>query len=218
MRKLIFGFCILAFVLASCNKDVIRGNGDTVTSARTVDNFNALNTSGSGKIFITYAPQITVTLKGYSDLLPKYVTEVKDNTLYLHYDEHTVVRNDNLEVYITMPSITALDMSGGTTINAKGNFVHVPAFKIFSSGDAGVSIDSMQADAYTISSSGNSDIATLGIVCKEADVEISGNGKATLSVSNKLNVNISGNGKVSYKGDPATVSSNISGNGSLVKL
>lgn len=216
--KRLFAFFVIAFLAASCSKDVVRGSGDIITVERNTDNFSGLNTSGSAKIYINYAPEISVKVKGYSNLVSEYITEVKNSTLYLHYRNNLNVKNDNIEVYITMPGFNALNMSGSSSIKATGNFEDTDNLSISTSGSAGISIDKMNSNSYTIQSSGNSNIATLGVKTKTAKVEISGNGETSLSVTDKLEVHISGNGKVSYKGDPTEVVTNISGNGKLVKL
>ena len=208
----------VASMLTSCTKDIVEGNGSVVTAERTVSNFSGVDVSGANKVFVSYAPQITVTLKGYSNLVSHYKTEVNDGKLHLHYDNDVAVRNDNLEVYITMPSFNALSLSGSCSINATGDFENTPSLSVSTSGNGKISIEKLSTDAYTVSSSGNSDITTLGVEAKTARVEISGSSAVTLSVQSKLDVHISGNGKVSYKGDPSEVNTDISGNGEVIKL
>jgi len=208
----------VASMFASCSKDVIEGNGSVITSERTASNFSGIEVSGANKVFITYALQSTVTLKGYSNLISHYKTEVKDGKLYLHYDNDVNVRNDNMQVYITMPSFNALALSGSCSIKATGDFENTPALSVSTSGNGNISIEKLSADAYTIASSGNSEITTLGVEAKTAKIEISGSSAVTLSVKNKLDVHISGSGKVSYKGDPAEINTDISGSGKVIKL
>jgi hypothetical protein len=216
--KRLFAFFMIVFLASACNKDVLRGSGDIVAAERNTGNFSGLNTSGSAKIYINYAPEISVKVKGYSNLVSEYTTEVKNNTLYLHYRNNLNVKNDNIEVYITMPGFNALSMSGSSSIIATGNFEDTDNLSISTSGNAGISIDKMNTNSYTVQSSGNSNIATLGVKAKTAKVEISGNGEASLSVTDKLEVHISGNGKVFYKGDPTEIVTDINGNGKVVKL
>ena len=208
----------VASMLTSCTKDIVEGNGSVVTAERTVSNFSGVDVSGANKVFVSYAPQITVTLKGYSNLVSHYKTEVNDGKLHLHYDNNVAVRNDNLQVYITIPSFDALSLSGSCSINATGEFESMPSLSVSTSGNGKISIEKLSTDAYTVSSSGNSDITTLGVEAKTARVEISGSSAVTLSVQSKLDVHISGNGKVSYKGDPSEVNTDISGNGEVIKL
>jgi len=217
MRKL---FAVIAVVsmLTSCSKDVVEGNGSQVTSERTVSDFSGIDVAGANNVFVSYAPQVTVTLKGYSNLISHYKTEVKDGKLYLHYDNDVNVRNDNMQVYVTMPSFNALGLSGSCSINATGEFESTPALSVATSGNGNINIEKLNTDTYKVASSGSSEITTLGVEAKTAKIEISGSSAVTLSVQNKLDVHISGSGKVSYKGDPSEINTDISGSGKVIKL
>ena len=217
MRKL-FAIIAATTIFLSCNKTVIHGEGNVVSAERNVSNFSGVEVSGSNNVFISYAPEVSVSISGYDNLVSHYVTEVRDNKLYLHYDESTNVRNDNVQVYITMPSFDALGLSGSCAINASGSFNNTSKLSIETSGSGDINIEDISADAYTIHSSGSSHIATLGVKAKTATVKISGSSTVTLSVQDKLDVHISGSGKVSYKGEPAELNTEISGSGNVIKM
>ena len=76
-------------MFASCSKDVVHGDGSIVTSERTVSNFSGIDISGANNVYISYAPEVSVSVKGYDNLVSHYVTEVRDNKLYLHYNDNT---------------------------------------------------------------------------------------------------------------------------------
>jgi hypothetical protein len=217
MRKILTLIAVTSFFV-SCNKDVIHGDGNIVTSERNVSSFSGVDISGANNVFISYAQDLSVSVKGYDNLVSHYVTEIRDGKLYLHYDENTIVKNDNIQVYLTMPSFNALSLSGSCSINATGSFDNTDKLAVSTSGNGDVNIEDISADIYTIHSSGNSNIATLGVKAKTATVEVSGSSTVSLSVQNKLDVHISGSGKVSYKGEPAEVNTDISGNGNVIKL
>lgn len=216
--KRLLATAIIVLAFAACSKDVVHGNGSIVTEDRTTPDFTAVSTFGSAKVYISYAPEITVKVKGYQNLVSQYETEVKNNTLNLHYKDDLNVQNDNIEVYITMPGFNALSSNGSSPITATGSYNDTENLEISTSGNADISIDEMDVNNYSISSGGNSNISTLGVNANSAKVELSGSGNIALSVKDKLDVHISGSGKVSYKGDPANVTTEISGNGKVIKL
>jgi Putative auto-transporter adhesin, head GIN domain len=135
-------------MFASCSKDVIHGDGSIVTSERSVSNFSGIDISGANNVFISYAPTVSVSIKGYGNLVSHYVTEVRDNKLYLHYAENTNVRNDNVQVYITMPSFDALSLSGSCSINATGKFDNTDELSVSTSGNGDVNIEDISTDVY----------------------------------------------------------------------
>src|SRR6188768_3639746 len=97
MRKL-FAVIAASTIFLSCNKTVIHGEGNVVSAERNVSYFSGIEISGSNNIFISYAPEVSVSISGYDNLVSHYVTEVRDDKLSLHYDENTNVRNDNVQV------------------------------------------------------------------------------------------------------------------------
>ena len=217
MKKAFWAILLIGFI-SSCKKDLIRGSGSITTITRNTESFSGIDVSGSGRVFISYGPEITVSLKGYSNLIPHYVTDVSNGILHLHYDDNTTVTNDNLEVYLTMPTFTSVNISGSANINATGDFENNNSLSLSCSGNGNITISRLTTNNYSIHSSGNSEINTLDVSCNNADIDISGSSEVSLSVSEKLNVRISGSGKVSYKGDPSEVTSDISGSGALEKL
>lgn len=217
MKNAFWAILLISFI-SSCKKDLIRGSGSITTTTRNTESFSGIDVSGSGRVFISYGPEISVSLKGYSNLIPHYVTDVSNGVIHLHYDDNTNVTNDNLEVYLTMPTFTSINISGSADIKATGDFEDNNSLFISSSGNGTINISTLTTNNYTIRSSGNSEINTLNVSCNGADIDVSGSSTISLSVSEKLNVRISGSGKVSYKGDPLEVTSDISGSGSLEKL
>jgi hypothetical protein len=105
----------LAF--SSCSKEHIKGNGTTVTETRTVSGFSKIDASGSSKVYITQGAVFKVEVKGYSNLLPYYETKQVNNTLQLGYKQDVNVKNDNIEVYVTLPALTGLELEGSGDIH-----------------------------------------------------------------------------------------------------
>ncbi len=218
MKKILSVALLAILFTTSCKKDTLRGSGSIITQDRNVSSFNAISTFGSAKIFISYAPQISVQVKGYQNLVSEYETKVTGNTLSLQYRDNVNIQNDNIEVYITMPGFVGLNSNGSSTINATGVYDDADNLSISIAGNAEINIEKMNVKNYTIESDGNGEISSLGVNANEAKVHLNGSGFVTLSVQNSLDVHISGSGKVSYKGDPPNITTNISGSGSLIKL
>lgn len=217
MRNLFAAIAVIS-LFASCSKDVVHGDGSVVTSERTVSNFSGIEVSGANNVYITYAATVSVSVKGYENLVSHYITEVRDGKLHLHYDNDVNVKNDNIQIHVTMPSFDDLELSGSCSVNAAGSFDYTNEFEISTSGNGNINIEDISVNKYDVNSSGSSNIHTLGVKAKTASVEISGSSTVTLSVQDKLDVHISGSGKVSYKGEPAEINTDISGSGHVIKL
>ena len=202
------------FVLASCTKERIKGSGTVVTETRALSNFKKILVSGSNKVHITNGNAFSVEVKGYSNLLPYFETELNGSTLDLHFRNGVSVSNNNIEVLITMPEITPLRSSGSTVADIKGPF-NCENLELNISGSGDVLIEGPVVNQFWLSVSGSGNLKAFGMVAVDADVDISGEGKTELTVTGHLKVDISGSAVVYYKGTP-TVESNISGSGKLI--
>jgi len=214
MSKLFLLFAGL-MALASCNKERIKGSGSTTTETRSVSNFTKVNISGSGSVHITKGNSFSVQVKGYSNLLPYYETELNGGTLELHYRNGVSVSNSNIEVLITMPEIASLRSSGSTTSDIKGPF-DCNTLDVNVSGAGDVLIEGAVVNQFNLSVSGSGTLKAFGMTAVRADIDISGSGKTELTVTGHLKVDVSGSGTVYYKGSPAVVESDISGSGKLI--
>jgi hypothetical protein len=209
-------FAITIFLLSSCTKERLEGNGNVITELRTLSNFSGVVNSGSKHIHITYGPDYRVELRGSSNLLPAYKTEIINGDLNMYYDRVNV-RHDDIEVYVTMPLIRKANLSGSGKISIQGNFPAQNYFeaRISGSGDiqmfGGLDVDELDVN---ISGSGRADL--LNIHSRRAEVFISGSGDAKVHATDHLKVRISGSGRTYYMGNPS-IESDISGSGKVVR-
>ena len=212
-------FLLAAFTVAftSCKKDPVTGNGSIQTQEREVSAFTKVSTQGSTIIHIVQGTDFEVKVKGYANLLPYLKTTVNNGTLSVRYEDTRNVRNDNSEVYITMPVLTGLSSSGSGDMHVAGEFNNNTNFDAHISGSADITVEKGAAENFVLHSSGSGSFDSFGFIAQHADIAISGSGAARITVGQKLKVKINGSGSVYYKGDPATVDNDISGSGKVIK-
>ena len=239
MKKyfLLFACFIAILFTSSCKRNVLRGQGNKASSTPSVPFFNAVNIDISIKADITVQSgvQSTIQLNGYENVIKHIKTSVKDSVLYITSDlgdMWDMYCNDEM-AKITVPSITALTLTGAPDADMHGN-VAGPDFKLEISGASKVVIDNINVDNFSSEVSGAADIEVKGGAVKKASYEISGAGKilafplqaneTTASISgagknevtalSKLHATISGAGTIKYKGHPS-ISQEVSGVGSI---
>jgi hypothetical protein len=208
--------CVVAglLLLASCTKDRISGSGTITTEDRNISNFTKVSTSGSTDIHIVKGTNFSVQVKGYSNLLPYFETKLRNNTLEVGYRSGTNVQNDNLEVFVTMPTFEGANVSGSANIDVKGAFAS-NRIDASISGSGNIDIESGTAQMFDADVSGSGNIRAFGLTTDRADISLSGSGTAELKVVTHLKAAISGSGSIYYKGTPA-IESSVSGSGRLV--
>ena len=204
---------LTAFV--SCKKERISGHGHVRTEARAVTNFTKIHTLGATDVFINQGTDFKVEVSGYGNLIPFFETNLLNDILTLGYRDNVKVKNDNVKVYITLPVLKGLSISGSGNINATGTFSNVPVFEtnIYGSGNIYFSYGTTQDYFSTIPGSGN--VHSFGMLAENTNITISGSGNQEATVSNNLKVNIAGSGNVYYKGNPV-INARISGSGAII--
>ena len=155
--------------------------------------------------------------KGYANLLPYLKTTVENDVLSVRYENTSNVRNDNSEVFITMPVLTGLSSGGSGDMHVTGEFSGNTNFDAHISGSADITVEKGSAENFVLHSSGSGSFGSFGFTSQNADIAISGSGEAKITVGQKLKVKINGSGSVYYKGNPATVDNDISGSGKVIK-
>ncbi|HRD56689.1 MAG TPA: DUF2807 domain-containing protein [Ferruginibacter sp.] len=195
MKKLFVAFFAIA-TLASCSKDNIVGSGNTSIEARPLSNFSKIDVEGNTNVSIVYGNNFEVKVEAYQNLLQHLKTTVSNGTLKIGYKSGTGISNDNSHVYITLPSLTKVMAKGLCIINvASGN-----------------------EDVFEAELTGNPKLKAFDLTAREAKITMTGQGIAEITVGEDLDVTITGTSTVYYKGNPNTVSSDITGNGRVIKL
>ena len=200
----------------SCKKERLSGEGNVVTETRNLENFYNVVSSGSSMVFISQGPVFEIKVKAYENIISALETKVQNGTLLIGYKNNTNINNDNSEVYITMPALNSVSISGSGNLATQGSFLGMDYFTAVTRGSGIISIEKGSAKNYKITISGSGDVKSFGFVTEQATIEISGSGDAELTVSKTLNAALKGSGNVYYRGN-AVVDASTSGSGKVIK-
>lgn len=217
----------------------VQGNGEVVTEARNLGDFDAIAVQGSLNAVVRQAGSSKVELRADKNLLTYIETRVVEGSKGRTLE---ISPKRGFEPVGTVPITVSVDLPSlrGVAIAGSGK-ARVEAFKtgrldasIAGSGD--VLLEAVQADQLHVSIAGSGDVAAkgraaqlsvsiagsgdvkaTGLVADEAKVSISGSGDAHVQATQKLKVSIAGSGDVRYVGSPE-VSSSVAGSGSVKRL
>lgn len=210
---------ILAFILiffSSCLKDRIEANGHVIEETRDLRDFHTINLSGSKNVYVEHGNEYKVELRGSSNLISRYRTDVRGNSLTLGYETRSNIIDDDVRVYVTTPEIEEVNLSGSGKFIISG-FTEAERFRVRISGSGKVKVeDDFEVDKADIRISGSGEADLDQLEAREADIDISGSGETWLGISDFLRARISGSGKVHYWGNPS-VDSRISGSGKVIR-
>jgi hypothetical protein len=79
---------------------------------RDLSGFKEISFGIAGNLYITIGQTYKVTLEGDADYLKEIETVVRDGKLQIRKDNSWFSNNDRADIYITMPSISGLGVSG----------------------------------------------------------------------------------------------------------
>lgn len=207
------------------------------SEVRDVPAFTKLSLSTAAKVHLTQGNTQRVELKGSEDALKDVETEVRGGHLIIKRESSwfSWSDSDDLDVYITMPKIDELNVSGSGKVEGTNKF-ETSDLEISVSGSGSVDIETNTKDLdLSISGSGkielegsasHADISISGSGSLEAEdlkavsykIIISGSGSCTVNAEKSIDASISGSGSVYYKGNPANINSSTSGSGRIKKI
>lgn len=224
---------ILSVIIVAMTLTAGFSNGQSIVKeTRDVSGFTRVSFGVSGDLYINFGSEFKVVLEGEKALLGDIVTEVSGGKLVIKKENWRFNMNEKVTIYITMPEIKGLGVSGSgraeikdavkaenldLSVSGSGKLFTTDVVaadlncSISGSGDIiiGGSGDATKAD-ISISGSGNYRGEPLKI--GSAEISISGSGNCSCNVTGSLRASVSGSGNVTYLGDPK-VDVRVSGSG-----
>ena len=121
MRKILL-FASGIALLMSCDSG-ITGKGNIVSEKREVSSFSVIRSHAVAEIVFTQDSSLSIEVKGYENLLPLLITRVEDGILTIETKENIrMVGKQHLQVFIHVPSLSKLELTGVGSISSDGNF------------------------------------------------------------------------------------------------
>lgn len=213
MKKITLSF-VLGLFVSAC---VFAQNRET----RKVENFTKIAFRFPGKLYLKQGSPQKVELEGSQDILNEIDTEVEGGKLVIGregrwFDWNNWTDNDKITVYITMPNIEALSVSGSGDLIGQGK-ITADNLDLNVSGSGSLQLDVDAAGDVEADVSGSGDIDLKG-KCRSFDSDVSGSGEVelTINITETADFGVSGSGKISATGSAQSVKTSISGSGKVL--
>ncbi len=236
--KWIFPGLVMAFSLSSCILDIddnlggcIRAEGPVTSEMLELGRIEGIDLAIPATVFLTQGAEQSVEIEAQEEVIDQLETSVRGGIWDIEYDR-CVKNESSIRIYITLPELTSLKISGsGEIISQNKLVVDDLEVEIPGSGDIDLVLEADDiearisgsgsirfegiADALDINIPGSGDLKCYNLEARKASVKISGSGDAELWVTEDLDVDISGSGDVFYKGSPS-LNVSVSGSGGVV--
>ncbi|MCL3779733.1 DUF2807 domain-containing protein [Prolixibacteraceae bacterium JC049] len=209
------------------------------TEERHLGAFTELSLRINAKVHLEQGKEQSVELVGSSSSLGKIITEIKGNKLIIRTkSSKRWFSSDNnlgkIEIYITMPEIDGIFVSGSGDIISEGkiksriidlaisgsgdiDIEHLECNRVDSeiSGSGHIVIDKGNAEEeFDIRISGSGHVKASGFKAEDVNVKVSGSGNSYVYANHSLKVRVAGSGDVYYSGSPR-IDSSIAGSGKV---
>jgi hypothetical protein len=212
-------------------------NQSDAKETRNVSGFTKVSFGVSGNLYINFGPEFKVVLEGDKKYIDEIITEVSSEKLVIKMENWRMNNwrmNEKVTVYITMPELKGLGVSGSGKAEIKDP-VKTDDLSLNVSGSGKLYISDITASGLDCGISGSGDIILGGEGnCSKAnisisgsgnymgesqkigtaEIHISGSGNCTCNVTESLKASVSGSGNVNYKGNPK-VDVHVSGSGKV---
>lgn len=227
---------LLAFytVKTSANLNKIKGNGNKITTERTIGSYDKIASSGSFDIILTSGTEGELSIDIEENLSAYLITEVKNNELKIHWKKGSnISQTKSVQITVPIVDLYAISQSGSGSVNSKTTVkgsdltlsmsgsgtmnldVKSTNIKSYLSGSGKINLDGT-TDIFECSISGSGNIGGYDLVVSEStDAKISGSGNIKATVNGELNARISGSGHFRYQGKPTKEIIKVSGSGNV---
>jgi hypothetical protein len=223
-------------LLQSCSNDIIKPEGGVVTQELEIEAFTKIEVLEDIPVSITYGPSLKVEVTGNDNIIDLIKSDVSNGLWQLKMSEGNY-ENFKLDVLITIPNITRIISTSkgnisisdyintvGLTLTTNGNGmidmsnctnIGTLSSTINGNGDINMKGNNTCTDAY-ITVNGNGTFNGFNLTSENCQAEVQGSSAIEITVNNTLNAVIVGNGTISYKGNPSTITPDVTGNGEII--
>ena len=233
---LAFSACVRLDLDLDLGKGCIKGEGPIVERELSISEFSKIDLGASFDVVVSQGPVQKVLAVGNENIIEHLNTNVFGGQWDVNFDQGCYSDFD-LTVYITVPSIDQIKLSGSGKVNLQ-DFNQENDLTVSLSGSGGFTMNDFESadnlfvnisgsgsfyankevtcfNNVTVRCSGSGSFRGYSIESKECTATTTGSGSCYVFADVNLNATTSGSGNIYYKGNPS-VDSHSSGSGRIV--
>ncbi len=208
--------------------------GAPTTRTHNLSNVEEVELRTSGHLTIVAGDSEALTVNAGMNIIDNLTYEIRDGTLVLD-----AIASDSgwnqISYTLVVPGLRVIRLAGSGDISAADVFRGTGTLEVSGSGSA--SLDANNTSDLRVTIEGSGDVTIVGastslelssegsgnfngkdLQTNSATLELSGSGSAQVAVSQSLDAHVSGSGDLSYTGQPADITSSITGSGEITPL
>jgi hypothetical protein len=193
----------------SSSSDALQGSGVAATQTRSLASFSGVELAGSNTVTIRAGSTQSIVVHADDNLLGRVTTGVRGGSLVIG-NSGSYKTESPMSVEITVPSLETLTLSGSGTVTADA--VRSQQLRVTLSG-SGVVRASGAVTRLDVSLDGSGDVQLEDLVARDAKAVLNTSGRILVSATNSLEASVRGSGVIVYGGNPAHVTTSVTGSG-----
>jgi Putative auto-transporter adhesin, head GIN domain len=178
-----------------------------------MSSFSSVDLRGSSDVTIHAGGARSVVVHADDNLLGQVTTQVHARTLVIG-TRGSFTTSSLMTVEITVPSLQALALSGSGAITASN--IQAPRVSVRLSGSGAVRAGGT-VTRLDVSLGGSGDAELGQLVARDVHAVLSGSGRIVTHATNTLQASVPGSGTIVYSGNPAHVTTSITGSGAITR-
>ena len=200
---------------------------------RKIQDFTKLSVRGSFEIELVTSGDLVINSKD-SDIIKDIKTEVENGKLNIYLENGKRYRNIDVVIQVPIKKLEAVTLVGSGSIESKsvinvGDFfaelsgsgeitlnVNAKSVKVELSGSGDLNLKG-KTSSFTGKVSGSGDLEAYGLESENTEISVNGSGDAEVFAKENLKARVTGSGGISFRGNPKTEDSKVSGSGSINK-
>jgi hypothetical protein len=201
------------FQESSSSPNVVQGSGIAATEARELAGFSSVELAGSNNVAVRVGGKQSVLVRADDNLLRLVTTQVQAGTLVIGNTGNFTAKSP-MSVEITVPSLETLTLSGSGTLAADS--VQMQRLTVTLSG-SGVVRASGTVTRLDVSLDGSGDVQLGQLVARDVRAVLTTSGRIVVTATNSLDAAVRGSGAIVYGGNPAHVTTSVTGKGAITR-
>ena len=216
MKQLLSALLVLTFATLACNATIpgaLVGSGNVVTESFDVSDFDQIRLGTSGTLYVEQGDEFSLTIETDDNILPALNVDVTKGVLRLTANpDYTALQSTTLIYRVTVPELTALDVSGSGEIFV-GDFKSA-SLSMTVSGSGDTVFSNAEIDSLTINVNGSGKVTIESATSEDITIKVNNSGDVTLAgETESITITTSGSGKV-FAEELKTTKADVTINGS----
>jgi hypothetical protein len=191
----------------------VQGSGVAATQTRAVAAFSSLDLAGSNNVNVIVGAPRSVVVAADSNLISHVTTRVVAGALVIG-DTGSFTTRTPMSVDVSVPSLTALNLSGDGQISVTGISASQLTATVSGSGLLSATGTATRLD---VSVSGDGQALLSQLIARDVRAVVTGSGLIQVTATTSLDAAIPGTGAILYSGNPPQVTTSITGTGTVTR-